>query len=155
MHIDKKGKQDTAFKCIHLHLGEKHTQNMDLHLIFSFHSWSFKNVHNVIRSISGLLWNYDAMQQNKGSLNYHAFWAGLIKTQAPTCKHLCLPNGPGHSPTMILKILPLTGWEGGSQLQEGLQFKNSDGMERNVLESWLRKGEKAGKLAGRKELASS
>ena len=30
------------------HLEEKHAQSMDLNLIFSLHSGSFKNVHNVI-----------------------------------------------------------------------------------------------------------
>ena len=56
-------------------------------------------------SISGLLWNYDAMPQNKASLNYLAASAGLIKTQAMTHKHLCLQNGLGHSPTRTLKLL--------------------------------------------------
>lgn len=56
-------------------------------------------------SISGLLWNYDAMQRNKASLNYLAASAGLIKTQAVTHKHLCLLNGLGPSPTRTLKLL--------------------------------------------------
>lgn len=49
--------------------------------------------------------SYDAMQQNKRSLHYHVIEAGLIKTRAPTCKQLCLPNGSEHSPTVTLQLL--------------------------------------------------
>jgi len=31
--------------------------------------------------------------------------AGLIKTRAPTCKQLCLPNGSAHRPTVTLQLL--------------------------------------------------
>ena len=95
-------------------------------------------------SISGLLWNYDAMQGNEASLNYLAASAGLIKTQALTHKHPCLPNGLGHSPIMTLKLLLPNRIGRGFPDVELILVKNNnnnndDGIERMVLENWSRR----------------
>ena len=105
-------------------------------------------------SISGLLWNYDAMPQNKASLNYLAASAGLIKTQAMTHKHLCLQNGLGHSPTRTLKLL-LPNRIGRDFPDVELilvKKKNDNGIERKVLENWSRRRRKwSGWQGGRKK----